>query len=63
MFVLLRRLPATKVSALTYLPPPLTIVLGFFVFGDAISAADIFGLGMAAIAVYLVTATPRHSRA
>ncbi len=62
MFVLLRRMEATKVSALMYLSPPVTMVIGYLAFGNRLSLADIAGLAVAALAVGLVTWTPRLGR-
>ena len=59
MFTLLRRMTATAVSSLTYLSPPVTIVIAYLVFGDALRAADLAGLAIAAIAVLLVLRRPR----
>ncbi|MGR3984826.1 MAG: DMT family transporter [Gammaproteobacteria bacterium] len=59
MFVLLRRMDATKVSSLTYLAPPVTIVIAYLVFGDALRAADLAALAVAAAAVLLVVRRPR----
>jgi len=59
MFMLLRRMDATKVSSLTYLAPPVTIVIAYLVFGDALRAADLAALAVAAAAVLLVVRRPR----
>ena len=59
MFALLRRMPATMVSSLVYLTPPVTLVLGYLIFGDVVTTADAAGLGLAAIAVVLVMRQPR----
>ena len=62
MFALLRRMQATMVSSLVYLTPPVTMVLGYLIFGDAVTAADFAGLGLAAIAVVLVMRQPRTAQ-
>ncbi|MDA7991357.1 MAG: DMT family transporter [Gammaproteobacteria bacterium] len=59
MFMLLRRTQASKVSGLTYLSPPVTLILGYLVFGDVLRAADLVALVVAAIAVALVLRSPR----
>lgn len=60
MFVLLRRMEATKVSSLMYLSPPVTMVMGYLVFGDRLTMVDIANLAMAAVAVRMVTKTRRR---
>lgn len=63
MFLLLRHLEATKVSSLMYLSPPVTMLIGYFTFGDRLTMGDVVGLGVAAVAVALVTVTPASVRA
>lgn len=58
MFVLLRHLEATKVSSLMYLSPPVTMVIAYLTFGDVLTIGDIIGLGVAVIAVAMVTLPP-----
>jgi drug/metabolite transporter (DMT)-like permease len=53
MFVLLRRLPASQVASLTYLSPPVTMIMAWMVFDEVLSMLGIFGLGIAAVAVFL----------
>ena len=52
MFVLLRRLPAPRVASLTYLSPPVTMVLAWLLFDERLAAADIAGLALAGVAVW-----------
>lgn len=59
MFVLLRRMEATKVSSLMYLSPPVTMVMGYLIFGDRLTLIDVAGLAVAAVAVRLVTKARR----
>lgn len=59
MFVLLRLLPAARVASLTYLSPPVTMVMAWLVFGETLTLASIIGLGIAAAAVAL-TLTARR---
>ena len=44
MFKLLQYRTATRVSSLIYLTPPVTLGLGFLLFGDALTGTDMFGL-------------------
>lgn len=53
MFVLLRRLPAAQVASLTYLSPPVTMVMAWFLFGETLSTTGLIGLGVATLAVGL----------
>jgi len=57
MFVLLRRISAAKVASLTYLSPPVTMVMAWALFGETLSLASVVGLAVAAVAVWLA-ATP-----
>ncbi|MEO0989271.1 MAG: EamA family transporter, partial [Cyanobacteria bacterium J06639_14] len=45
---------AARVSSLMYLTPPVTLLLGFLAFGDALSWGDALGLGITVIGVGLV---------
>ncbi len=58
MFVLLRRLPAAQVASLTYLSPPVTMVMAWLLFGETLSTAALIGLGIAALAVGLTLIRP-----
>lgn len=62
MFVLLRRMEATKVSSLMYLSPPVTMVFAYLLFGDRLAAMDLAGLALAAVAVTLVAWVPKDRR-
>ncbi len=53
MFVLLREMPAASVASLTYLSPPVTMLIAFLAFGEALTAIDLLGLIIAAAAVWL----------
>ena len=61
MFLLLRRLPAPKMASLTYLSPPVTMIMAWLLFGEAISTSSIIGLGVAALGVGL-TLSARNPR-
>lgn len=54
MLKLLRHRTATRVSSLMYLTPPVTLLLGFLLFGDVLAWEDALGLGITAIGVWLV---------
>ena len=62
MFVLLRRMPAPRVASLTYLSPPVTIVMAWLLFGEVLTVTGIVGLGIAAVSVWL-TLSARKPRA
>ena len=53
MFALLRRLPAARVASLTYLSPPVTMVIAWFVFRESLTPMAALGLAIAAMAVAL----------
>lgn len=59
MFVLLRRLPAPRVASLTYLSPPVTMVLAWALFGEMLTLTGIIGLAVAAVAVWLAQTAKR----
>lgn len=54
MLKLLEHRSAARVSSLMYLTPPVTLVMGFLVFGDQLVWADAIGLGITAVGVLLV---------
>ncbi|MEL6382865.1 MAG: DMT family transporter [Cyanobacteria bacterium J06626_18] len=54
MLKLLEHRTAARVSSLMYLTPPVTLLLGFLAFGDALSWGDAIGLGITALGVGLV---------
>jgi drug/metabolite transporter (DMT)-like permease len=59
----LRHGGATKVSTLLYLAPPATMLWAFAMFGDPVTAAGLAGIGVCAVAVWLVLHRPgRHAR-
>ena len=67
MFVLLRKMPAANVASLTYLSPPVTMLIAYLVFGESLARIDLLGLAIAAVAVWLTigeqgTATFRSSK-
>ncbi len=60
LFVLLRRMDATRVSSLTYLAPPTTMLIAYWLFGESLGVMDWLGLGIAALAVWMVAAGGRR---
>ena len=61
MFVLLRKLPAPRVASLTYLSPPVTMVMAWLVFGETLTLTGVIGLGIAALAVALTLSARRST--
>jgi drug/metabolite transporter (DMT)-like permease len=51
MFELLARLDATRMSALFYLGPPVTMLMAWAVFGDALQTLDFAGLAIVCLGV------------
>ncbi|MFK7992908.1 MAG: DMT family transporter [Granulosicoccus sp.] len=58
LIFLLRHMSAVRVSSLTYLVPPATILQSYFLFGQTISQTDIVALCIASIAVYQILSNP-----
>ncbi len=54
MWRLLARQEATRVASLFYLSPPVTMVMAWVAFGDAVTVFDLVGLGVAGMGVWLV---------
>lgn len=54
MWRLLARQPATRVAGLFYLSPPVTMLMAYAAFGDRVTPADLLGLVVAALGVWLV---------
>jgi len=54
MWRLLARQEATRVATLFYLSPPVTMLMAWLAFGDAVTLTDLLGLGVAAAGVVLV---------
>src|SRR5215471_20829357 len=55
LYVLLRKGEASRVSALFYLVPPVTAVMGFFAFHETLSPAALAGFAIAVAGVYFGT--------
>ena len=54
LMALIRRGVASKVASLFYLTPPITAVMGYLMFGEQLGLAELAGMGIAAVGVYLV---------
>ena len=54
MWVLLSRMEATRVASLFYFGPPVTMLMGWAAFGDAIQFTDITGMVVIAIGVLMI---------
>lgn len=54
MLMLLQYRSVARVSSLMYLSPPVTLVMGYLLFGDALAWIDTIGLGITAVGVTLV---------
>lgn len=54
ILTLLRHMSAMRVSSLSYLVPPVTMIQAYMVFEDSISTTDLTGLIVAAVGVYFV---------
>ncbi len=61
MFVLLRRLPAAQVASLTYLSPPVTMVMAWVLFEEMLTVAGVVSLMVAAVAVGLTLTARGHA--
>jgi drug/metabolite transporter (DMT)-like permease len=62
MFELLRRMEATRMSALFYLGPPVTMIMGWAAFGDTPQATDFTGLAVVCLGVALVQWHPSPAK-
>ena len=63
MLKLLQHRSAARVSSLMYLTPPVTLMLGYLLFGDALTWMDATGLCITAIGVVLVYRGEKSDRA
>lgn len=54
LLLLLRHNSAVRVSSLTYLAPPATLLQSYFLFGEALSLSDVSALCIASVAVYVI---------
>jgi drug/metabolite transporter (DMT)-like permease len=54
LFELLRRMEATRMSALFYLGPPVTMIMAWLAFGDTLGGVDIVGLLVVLVGIALV---------
>jgi len=53
MWLLIKRINATRVASLFYLGPPVTMLMAWIVFGDPVKIMDIIGLSVVLIGVLL----------
>ena len=53
MFILIKRIDATRVASLFYLGPPVTMLMAWAVFGDTLRLMDVLGLVIVCIGVIL----------
>ncbi|MDQ7785077.1 MAG: DMT family transporter [Desulfomonilaceae bacterium] len=58
LYVLIRRGKASSTASLFYLVPPCTGLIAYFVFGETLGVAAIFGMGIALVGVALVVWRP-----
>lgn len=54
LFALIRKNAATQVSSLMYLTPPLTAMIAWWLFGETLSIAGVFGMLLAVLGVAFV---------
>lgn len=57
LMALIRRGVASKVASLFYLTPPITALMGYFMFGEQLGLAELTGMAVVAGGVYLVIKT------
>jgi drug/metabolite transporter (DMT)-like permease len=58
LYLLIQRGAATVVTSLMYLVPPCTALMAWLLFGEAITAFTVLGMGLAAVGVSLVVRSP-----
>jgi drug/metabolite transporter (DMT)-like permease len=58
LLTLLRRGSATRVTSLLYLVPPATALEAYALFGEALGAVELAGMGLAVLGVALVMVRP-----
>jgi len=63
MWKLIERMDATRVASLFYLGPPVTMLMSWLAFGDAVSASDLAGLAIVAAGVSLAQLKKQPRRA
>ena len=54
MFRLIRRRNATRVSALQYFVPPVTMIIAWIVFGETLTLNGLMGLGVTSMGLWLI---------
>lgn len=55
MWLLLKRIDATRVESLFYLGPPVTMLMGWLAFGDALQKTDLIGMAIVFAGVFLAS--------
>ena len=61
LYILIQRGAATAVTSLLYLVPPVTALMAWALFGEALSAAVLCGFALAAVGVGLVVGKPART--
>ena len=54
LILLIKKCQATRVASLLYLTPPVTMVMDYLAFGNAVTRNGMIGLAIAAVGVFLV---------
>ena len=54
LILLIKKCPATRVASLLYLTPPVTMVMDYLAFGNAVTRNGMIGLAIAAVGVFWV---------
>ena len=54
LIYLVKKCPATRVASLLYLTPPVTMIMDYLAFDNAVTVNGLIGLGIAAVGVFLV---------
>jgi drug/metabolite transporter (DMT)-like permease len=62
-YLLIRRIPATRLVSLFYLVPPVTALMSYYLFGERLDWLASIGMGICVVAVLLVNWTAETSRA
>jgi drug/metabolite transporter (DMT)-like permease len=61
MFHLIRTREATRISALQYFVPPVTMVIAWAVFGEAFAGLGLLGLLITSFGFYLMSLSERRA--
>lgn len=63
MWILIKRLDATRVASLFYLGPPTTMLMAWLAFGDRVALTDWVGLVLVALGVWMAQSGPIPGKA